>query len=113
MKFIKKINAKLQFLYRQNEFPNPKLRRLLCSSLSQPRFDYACISWYPLVGKNIRKNIQVTQNNCIRFCLKLNSRHHIGAKEFKEINWLPTKETVEQLVAKSVLNIGRGLQHSM
>ena len=26
-----------------------------------------------------------------RFYLKLNSRYHIGTKEFKEINWLPTK----------------------
>ena len=27
MKFLRKINTKLQFLYRQNEFLNPKLRR--------------------------------------------------------------------------------------
>ena len=84
---LKKVNAKLQFLYRQNEFLNPKLRRLI-----QAHFDYACVSWYPLVSKKIRKKIQVTQNKCIRFCLKLNPRHHIGAKEFREINWLPIKE---------------------
>ena len=35
-----------------------------------------------------------SQNKCVCFCLKLNSRHPIGAKEFKEINWLPTKEGV-------------------
>ena len=29
----KKINAKLQFLYRQNELLNPKLSRLFCNSL--------------------------------------------------------------------------------
>ena len=28
--------------------------------------------------------IQFTQNNCIRFCLKFNSRHHIRVKKFKE-----------------------------
>ena len=32
----KKINAKLQLSYRQNEFVNPKLRRLLCNSVIQP-----------------------------------------------------------------------------
>ena len=57
------------------------------------------ISWYPLVSKKIRKKIQITQNECIRFCLKPNSRHHIGANEFKEINWLLTKEKVEQRIA--------------
>ena len=30
---LKKINAKLQLLYRQIEFLNPKLRKLLCSCL--------------------------------------------------------------------------------
>ena len=34
-----KTNAKSQFLYRQNEFLNPKLRRLLCKSLIQTHFD--------------------------------------------------------------------------
>ena len=35
MKSLRKINTKLQFLYRQNEYRNPKLRRLLCNSLTQ------------------------------------------------------------------------------
>ena len=39
VKSPKKINAKLRFLYRQNEFLNPKLRRLLCNSFIQPYFD--------------------------------------------------------------------------
>ena len=47
MKSLRKINTKLQFLYRQNEFLNPKLRRLLCNSLIQPHFDDACIFLEP------------------------------------------------------------------
>ena len=91
MKSLRKINTKLQFLYRQNEFLNPKLRRLLCNSLIQSHFDYACIFWYPLISKKMRNKLQVTKNKCIRFCLKLNSRQYVGAKEFKEINWLSAK----------------------
>ena len=72
MKSLKKISAKLQFLYRKNEFLNQKLRRLLCHCLIQPHFDYGCVSWYPLVSKKLRKTIQVTQNECVRFCLQLN-----------------------------------------
>ena len=41
MKYLRKINIKLQFLYRQTEFLNPKLRRLLCKSLIEPHLDYA------------------------------------------------------------------------
>ena len=60
MKSLKKINAKLQLSYRKTEFLRSKLRRLLSNSLIQPHFDYACISWYPLVNKRIRKKMQVT-----------------------------------------------------
>ena len=44
MKFLEKKNATLQFLYRQIEFLKSQLRRLLCNSLFQPHFDYACVS---------------------------------------------------------------------
>ena len=83
MKSLRKVNTKLQFLYRQNEFLNPKLGRLLCNSLIQLHFDYACISWYPLINQKMRNKLRVTQNKCIRFYLKLNSRQHIGLKNLK------------------------------
>ena len=50
---------------------------------------------------------------CSVFCLKLNSRQHVAAKEFKEVNWLSTKERVEQCVATIFLIIARGLHLSM
>ena len=51
---------------------------------------------------------QVTQNEFFRFCLKLNSRQHIEDKEFKEINWLLTKERVKQHVAIGCFQILEG-----
>ena len=57
MKSLGKINTKLQFLYRHSEFLHPKLRRLLCNSLIQPYFDYACISWYPLTNQKMRNKL--------------------------------------------------------
>ena len=101
---LKKINAKLQLSYRKTEFLRSKLRRLLSNSLIQPHFDYACISWYPLVNKRIRKKMQVTWNKCIHFCLKLNSRHHIGAKEFKGVYWEENKRG-------HPFTLGTSLQH--
>ena len=38
------------------------------------------------------KEITGYSKKCVRFWLKLNSRRHIGAKEFKDINWLPTPQ---------------------
>ena len=60
MKPLKKIDAKLQFLYKQNEFLNLKLRDC-CVTLQLNRiltihFDNTCISWYPLVPKLLKIN---------------------------------------------------------
>ena len=71
MKSHNKIKTKLQFIFREKEILNPKLTRLLCNSLVQRHFAmhaFLVLSSYP---KN-KKKMQVTQNKCIRFCLKLN-----------------------------------------
>ena len=81
LKILKKIDTKLQFLYRRNEFLNPKLRKLLCNSLIESQFGHACISWYPLVSRKMRKIYRLLFKMT---CLKLNSRQQIEAKELKK-----------------------------
>ena len=61
----------------------------------------------------MRKKVQVTQRKCIRFCLKLKSRQHIGDKEFKKINRLPKREKQNSALLQRFLIIGRGLPHYM
>ena len=78
LKVINKINGKLKFLYRKNEFLNPELRRMLCNALIQPLFDYACPAWYPDLTEKAKKKIQIMQSKCIRFCLRLNKMYHIS-----------------------------------
>ena len=46
--------------------------------------------------------MQTCQNKCIRFCLNMGNRDHIGVQEFKKINWLPTKERFEQCLLVSI-----------
>ena len=46
-KVISKIYSRLRFLYRKNKFLSPPFGRLLCKSLMQVHFDYACSAWYP------------------------------------------------------------------
>ena len=72
---------------------------MLCNSLIQPHFYYACSAWYPNLNNKYIKKVQIAQNKCIRFCLFLESRAHIGVNEFHKINWLPTRERFEKRVS--------------
>ena len=103
-KVMGKIKGRIKFLYRKNRFLDSSLRRLLCNALVQPHFDYACLAWYPNLTQNLRKKLQATQNKCIRFCLQLENRSHIGATEFKQINWLPINERFSQCVCSTIFN---------
>ena len=97
-----KINSKLRFLYRNNHILSGPLRRLLCNALIQPHFDYACSAWYPNLNQSLKKKLQVAQNKCIRFCLKLNNRSHIGNEEYNRINWLNVNDRFEQCCCSHV-----------
>ena len=99
LKVINKINSRLRFLYRKNRFLYPPLRRLLYNSLIQPHFHYACSAWYPNLKKRLKSKLQILQNKCVRFCLKLNNRVHIGRNEFKRINWLPVNNRFKQIIS--------------
>ena len=98
LKVISKINCRLRFLYRKNRFLSQRLRRLLCNALIQPHFDYACSAWYPNLNNRLKSKLQILQNKCIRFCLNLNNRAHIGLTEFEKINWLPINDQFEQCI---------------
>ena len=89
LKVINKINSRLRFLYRKNKYLSSYLKRLLCNAIIQPHFDYAYSAWYPNLSKKFKSKLQTIQNKCTRFCLLLDSKIHIGIKEFEQINWLP------------------------
>ena len=103
-----KINGKLKFLYRQQKYLNYSLRRLLANALIQPHFDYACLAWYPNLNIGLKTKIQTMQNKCIRFCLKMGNRTHIGVAEFNVINWLPTQKRFEQCLCVNIFNFFAG-----
>ena len=86
LKFINKINGKLTFLYRKNRYLTKDLCRMLCNAIIQPYFDYACPAWYPNPNEKMKKETQIKQNKCIRFCLKLDKMHDISEEEFGLIN---------------------------
>ena len=71
---LKKINKKLNFLWRQSNYLKYSSRWLLCNALVQPHFEYGCTSWYPLLNKALKTKLQIAQSKCIRFCLELRPR---------------------------------------
>ncbi len=62
---VNKVNAKLKFLYRQRNFLDMNLRKLLCNSLIQCHFDYSCSSWYNGISKLLQKKLQIMQNKVL------------------------------------------------
>ena len=56
----------------------------------------------------LSKKIQSAQNKCIRFYLNLINTAHVGATEFKPINWLPTKHREEQNICTNIMKFFNG-----
>ena len=55
-----------------------------------------------MVRKDLQKRLQVSQNNCVRFCLQLEKKTRIGVAEFKEINWLNINDRFSQCALSSI-----------
>lgn len=72
-KVLGKIHGRLKFMYRKQSFLSSSLRRMLCNSLMQPHFDYACSAWYPNLNKTYTQKVQISQNkfvDCQKCCGK-------------------------------------------
>ena len=96
LKVINKIASRLKLLYRKNRYLKSYLNLLLCNALFQPHFDYACSAWCPNLNKKFKSKLQAIQNKCIRYCIWLDNRSHIGMKDFEKTNWLPVSKRLNQ-----------------
>ena len=109
---LKKLNTKLNFLWRQSDYLNYSPRRLLFNALIQPHFDYGCTSWYSLLSKALKTKLQIAQNKCIRFCLELPLCVHINPSHFWKINWLSVESRVELCTSTTVFKYWKGITPS-
>jgi len=97
--YISKINGKLKFLYRKVSFLDERNKKLLCTSLLQSHFDYACNLWYRSVHANIKHNFQTAQNKVIRYILSYENRKHLTFDDFKKLNMLDVERRVEYIMS--------------
>ena len=56
-----------------------------------------------MLNKRLSKKVQSAQNKCTRFYLNSKYTAHVGATEFKAINWLPTKHRVDQNICVNIM----------
>ena len=53
------------------------------------------------LNEKFKSKLQTVQNRCIRYCLQLDNRSHIGIKDFEKINWLPFSERFNQYLCSN------------
>ena len=107
-KVLKKVYARLKFLYRKSKFLDFNTRKLLASALIQCHYDYACSYWYKSLTRRTKSKLQISQNTLIRFVLNLHPRTHISYTHFKQLGWLPIEQRVEQLKLNHVYKVLNG-----
>ena len=64
---LKKINTKLNLLWRQSNYLNYSSRGLLRNSLTQPHVDYGWTSWYPLLSEALKLYCKLLKTNAYVF----------------------------------------------
>ena len=77
---------------------------MLCDTLIQPHYDFACCSWYPNLSMSLKYKLQTAQNSCISYCFGLDNNGHVGKTEFEKINSLPVLNRVNQYLAVAANN---------
>ena len=82
---------------------------MLCSTLIQRHFEFASCAWYPNLSMSLKNKFQTAQIACIRFCLGMERRDHIGLNHFEKINWLPVNNRVDQCIAVTAYNFKNNL----
>ena len=102
MQVCTKITSKLQFLHRKNRSLLKYLRRLLCNTLIQSHFDYACATWYPNLNKKYRNKLQILQNKIYTFLLKIGQQRAHRIWTFWQDKPLRTDQRFPQCVSSSV-----------
>ena len=101
---IKKINAKLKFLYRKSAFLGTNERKLLCLALVNPHIEYACNAWYRNVNAKVKHKLQTAQNKMIRYLLNYGCRRHMGFSDFKKSNCLDINARVDYMSLNLMFN---------
>ena len=102
---IKKVNKGLKFMYRNASMFDVRCRKLLCQSLLQSHFDYACNVWFRSMDKCFKMKLQCAQNKMIRYVLSYGPRHHLVHSDFIRLKCLNVPSRVDYLTLNLMYKI--------
>ena len=105
LNIVKKVNSRLKFLYRQANYFNQNVKKMICSALVLCLFDFSISAWYGGISKYHVHRLQCAQNKVIRFILNKDFMYHIDHADFKSLGILNINTRVEQLRLNHVFNI--------
>ena len=105
LNIVKKVNSRLKFLYRQANYFNQNVKKMICSALVLCLFDYSISAWYGGISKYHAHRLQRAQNKVIRFILNKDFMYHIDHADFKSLGILNINTRAEQLRLNHVFNI--------
>ena len=104
-KVLKKVNARLKFLFRIKNYLNKRTKQMLVWALIQCHYDYSCCFWFSALPKNMKEKLNVSQRKAIRFVLDKDSMNHLEFNDFKNAGFLPLDYRVMLLKANHMYKI--------
>ena len=109
---IKKVAARLGFLYRSAPLLDFNSRRILCVSLVQPCIDFCMVSWYVGLSNKLKERLDVLQRKMVRYVFGWGPRSHVGTGALRELGWLSIADRVRYFALIHAFRIRRGLAPS-
>ena len=71
---------------------------MLCSSQTQPHFDFACYARYPYLSMSLKNKLQTAQKVCITFCFEMERRSHKNNLSLNSYPVVKTRRFVDSFV---------------
>ena len=109
LKAIKKISARISFLYRKSTLLDLKTRTTLCLALIQPHFDYCCTAWHEGLSAKLKNRFDALQRKMVRFVFSMPPRGHVDQHHFRRLGWLTIRDRVRYFRLVHVHKIKNGL----
>ena len=106
---IKRVAARLAFLYRNASVLDTLTRRTLCNPLIQPHIDYCITTWYNNILECHRKRLDALQRKMVRFIHALDHREHVDSAALKALGWLSINDRARYFRLLHVFRINAGI----
>ena len=109
---IKKVAARLGFLWRSAALLDFSSPRVLCMALVQPCLDYCIVCWYIGLSSKLMGKLDVLLRKMVRFVYGWGPRTHVGTGTLRELGWLQVADRVRYFALVHAFRIRKGLAPS-